>query len=170
LGATLANGGLPEEAIEAYRKALDLRPTFTRATYNLGVSCLNIGCYKEAAEHLLAAIEGQRVHEVTMMKKTHRMNSTQASRIRDSLDKYEVSFFIYFYFFSFLSPISLSLTFVLSSMTIFIHLEYARGTSSFSSRSTFLSSLTFPFFYDDFNLSRTARSLKKMAVRTSGKR
>lgn len=59
LGATLANGGLPEEAISAYRKALDLRPTFTRATYNLGVSCLNIGCYHESAEHLLAAIEGQ---------------------------------------------------------------------------------------------------------------
>lgn len=63
LGATLANGGLPEEAIDAYRKALDLRPTFTRATYNLGVSCLNIGCYKEAAEHLLAAIEGQKMRE-----------------------------------------------------------------------------------------------------------
>ncbi|KAM0790146.1 hypothetical protein ACM66B_005467 [Microbotryomycetes sp. NB124-2] len=63
LGATLANGGLPEEAISAYRKALDLRPTFTRAIYNLGVSCLNIGCYHEAAEHLLAAIEGQRVRE-----------------------------------------------------------------------------------------------------------
>ncbi|KAM0751124.1 TPR-like protein [Meredithblackwellia eburnea MCA 4105] len=60
LGATLANGGLPEEAISAYRRALDLRPTFTRATYNLGVSCLNIGCYQEAAEHLLAAIEGQK--------------------------------------------------------------------------------------------------------------
>ncbi|GAA5940554.1 tetratricopeptide repeat protein [Sporobolomyces koalae] len=59
LGATLANGGLPEEAISAYRKALELRPTFTRATYNLGVSCLNIGCYHEAAEHLLAAIQGQ---------------------------------------------------------------------------------------------------------------
>ncbi|GAA6064499.1 hypothetical protein JCM10212_002387 [Sporobolomyces blumeae] len=59
LGATLANGGLPEEAISAYRKALELRPTFTRATYNLGVSCLNIGCYHEAAEHLLAALQGQ---------------------------------------------------------------------------------------------------------------
>ncbi|SCV73897.1 BQ2448_6327 [Microbotryum intermedium] len=63
LGATLANGGLPEEAISAYRKALDLRPTFTRAIYNLGVSCLNIGCYHEAAEHLLAAIEGQMTRE-----------------------------------------------------------------------------------------------------------
>lgn len=63
LGATLANGGLPEEAISAYRKALDLRPTFTRAIYNLGVSCLNIGVYHEAAEHLLAAIEGQMSRE-----------------------------------------------------------------------------------------------------------
>jgi tetratricopeptide (TPR) repeat protein len=44
LGATLANGGHPELAIDAYRRALDLRPTFTRAIYNLGVSCLNIGC------------------------------------------------------------------------------------------------------------------------------
>lgn len=56
LGATLANGGSPETAIDAYRKALELRPTFTRAIYNLGVSCLNVGCFQEAAEHLLAAL------------------------------------------------------------------------------------------------------------------
>ncbi|EGG11728.1 uncharacterized protein MELLADRAFT_76645 [Melampsora larici-populina 98AG31] len=56
LGATLANGGEPEEAIEAYRKALEIRPNFTRAIYNLGVSCMNINCFKEGAEHLLAAI------------------------------------------------------------------------------------------------------------------
>lgn len=63
LGATLANSGHPEDAIQAYRKALDLRPTFTRAIYNLGVSCLNIGCYHEAAEHLLAALQGQMTRE-----------------------------------------------------------------------------------------------------------
>ncbi|KPV71624.1 uncharacterized protein RHOBADRAFT_19172, partial [Rhodotorula graminis WP1] len=63
LGATLANSGHPETAIDAYRRALDLRPTFTRATYNLGVSCLNIGCYHEAAEHLLAALQGQMTRE-----------------------------------------------------------------------------------------------------------
>lgn len=68
MGATLANGGLPEEAIQAYRKALELRPTFTRATYNLGVSCLNIGCYHEAAEHLLAAIQGQMTRDATNRK------------------------------------------------------------------------------------------------------
>lgn len=56
LGATLANGGKPEEAIGAYQKALELRPTFTRAIYNLGVSCMNINCYTQAVEHFLAAL------------------------------------------------------------------------------------------------------------------
>ncbi|SPO25607.1 related to PEX5 - peroxisomal targeting signal receptor [Ustilago trichophora] len=62
LGATLANGGKPEEAIAAYHKALELRPTFTRAIYNLSVSCLNLGAHHEAAEHLLAALNLQQTH------------------------------------------------------------------------------------------------------------
>lgn len=66
LGATLANGGQPEDAIEAYRKALEIRPTFTRAIYNLGVSCMNINCFKEGAEHLLAAIS---LHQRDLMGK-----------------------------------------------------------------------------------------------------
>lgn len=56
LGATLANSNKPEEAIDAYYKALELRPSFVRARYNVGVSCINIGCYREAAEHLLSAM------------------------------------------------------------------------------------------------------------------
>lgn len=56
LGATLANSDRSEEAIDAYYKALQLRPSFVRARYNLGVSCINIGCYKEAAQHLLSAL------------------------------------------------------------------------------------------------------------------
>ncbi|WWD22321.1 hypothetical protein CI109_106812 [Kwoniella shandongensis] len=56
LGATLANGGSSEEAVDAYRRALELKPTFTRAIFNLGVACLNIGVHKEAAEHFLAAL------------------------------------------------------------------------------------------------------------------
>lgn len=39
LGATLANGGNPEEAVDAYRRALEIKPTFTRAIFNLGVAC-----------------------------------------------------------------------------------------------------------------------------------
>jgi peroxin-5 len=56
MGATLANNGRSEEAIDAYHKALELRPSFVRARYNIGVSCINIGCYKEAAEHILTGL------------------------------------------------------------------------------------------------------------------
>ncbi|KAF2151369.1 TPR-like protein [Myriangium duriaei CBS 260.36] len=61
LGATMANSGQSEEAIDAYSHALELRPNFVRARYNLGVSCINIGCYAEAAGHLLGALDMHRV-------------------------------------------------------------------------------------------------------------
>ena len=63
LGATLANSGRSEEAIAAYEKALMLKPNFVRARYNLGVSCINIGCFDEAAQHLLGALSMHRVAE-----------------------------------------------------------------------------------------------------------
>ncbi|KAJ5042117.1 uncharacterized protein L3040_004675 [Drepanopeziza brunnea f. sp. 'multigermtubi'] len=63
LGATLANSGRSEEAIAAYEKALTLRTNFVRARYNLGVSCINIGCYAEAASHLLGALAMHKVVE-----------------------------------------------------------------------------------------------------------
>jgi tetratricopeptide (TPR) repeat protein len=61
LGATLANSGRSEEAIEAYEQALNINANFVRARYNLGVSCINIGCYPEAAQHLLGALSMHRV-------------------------------------------------------------------------------------------------------------
>ncbi|WFD04722.1 Peroxisomal membrane signal receptor PTS1 [Malassezia vespertilionis] len=64
LGATLANGGKPEMATEAYHRALELRPTFTRAIYNLSVSCLNLGAHHQAAEHLLSALTLQRTQSL----------------------------------------------------------------------------------------------------------
>ena len=63
LGATLANSRRSEEAIDAYEKALQLRPNFVRARYNLGVSCINIGCFQQAAEHLLGALAMHKVDE-----------------------------------------------------------------------------------------------------------
>lgn len=61
LGASLANSSRSEEAIQAYHRALQLKPSFVRARYNLAVSSINIGCYKQAAEHLLTALS---MHEV----------------------------------------------------------------------------------------------------------
>lgn len=61
LGATMANSGRSEEAIDAYEQALRLNPNFVRARYNLGVSCINIGCYVEAAQHLLGALSMHRI-------------------------------------------------------------------------------------------------------------
>lgn len=63
LGATLANSGRSEDAIGAYEKALNLNPNFVRARYNLGVSCINIGVFKEAVEHLLGALSMHHVVE-----------------------------------------------------------------------------------------------------------
>ncbi|KAG6866740.1 hypothetical protein C0991_011399 [Blastosporella zonata] len=59
LGSCLSNGSKPEEALGAYQEALHLRPTYTRAIYNVGVACLNIGAHKEAAEHFLSALNLQ---------------------------------------------------------------------------------------------------------------
>ncbi|XP_063238400.1 peroxisomal targeting signal 1 receptor isoform X2 [Bacillus rossius redtenbacheri] len=59
LGATLANGNRSEEAVEAYHHALRLSPGFIRARYNLGISCVNLAAYREAAEHLLTALNQQ---------------------------------------------------------------------------------------------------------------
>ncbi|EKM54250.1 uncharacterized protein PHACADRAFT_97499 [Phanerochaete carnosa HHB-10118-sp] len=56
LGSSLSNGSKPEEALGAYKQALQLRPTYTRAIYNVGVACLNLGAHKEAAEHFLSTL------------------------------------------------------------------------------------------------------------------
>ncbi|XP_061770839.1 peroxisomal biogenesis factor 5 isoform X2 [Nerophis ophidion] len=60
LGATLANGSRSEEAVSAYRRALELQPGFVRSRYNLGISCVNLGAHREAVEHFLEALSLQR--------------------------------------------------------------------------------------------------------------
>ena len=97
LGATLANSGRSEEAIAAYEKALTLNPNFVRARYNLGVSCINIGCYEEAAQHLLGALSMHRVVEREGRQRLHEvlgdvpvddesvMNTNQSTNLYDTL-------------------------------------------------------------------------------------
>lgn len=76
LGATLANSGKSEEAIAAYEKALALRPNFVRARYNLGVSCMNIGCYEQAAGHLLSALDMHKTVEKAGREKARELLSS----------------------------------------------------------------------------------------------
>jgi tetratricopeptide (TPR) repeat protein len=80
LGATLANSGRSEEAIAAYEKALMLKPNFVRARYNLGVSCINIGCFEEAAQHLLGALSMHGVVEKEGLERVKEVLGTNRDR------------------------------------------------------------------------------------------
>jgi tetratricopeptide (TPR) repeat protein len=57
LGATLANGGRPLEALPSYAEALRLRPTYTRAHFNMGVSLADVGRHLEASKSLVRALQ-----------------------------------------------------------------------------------------------------------------
>ncbi|WVR09661.1 hypothetical protein IAU60_006736 [Kwoniella sp. DSM 27419] len=59
LGATLANSGRSNEAIQYYHKALSLHPNFVRALFNLGISYTNLGQYRLGAQSALDALRIQ---------------------------------------------------------------------------------------------------------------
>lgn len=61
LGASLANDDQSASAISAYRRSLELNPGFTRTRYNIGISCISLGAYKEAVEHFLTVLNLQRL-------------------------------------------------------------------------------------------------------------
>lgn len=56
VGATMANNGQAEEALQFYYRALDLNPAYIRARFNLGISCINLRRYEEAQSHILDAL------------------------------------------------------------------------------------------------------------------
>ncbi|KAK2727765.1 hypothetical protein QYM36_008301 [Artemia franciscana] len=87
LGATLANGGNSEESIEAYRTALNLFPGFVRARYNLSVACIHLRAYREAAEHLVSALNMQA--SATLPGKSSVMSDSIWITLRSVLSKLE---------------------------------------------------------------------------------
>ncbi|KAF9653810.1 TPR-like protein [Thelephora ganbajun] len=56
VGATLANSGNADSALEYYYRALELNPAYIRARFNLGISCVNLHRYEEAGRHILDAL------------------------------------------------------------------------------------------------------------------
>lgn len=52
----MANSGRAEEALQYYYRALELNPGYIRARFNLGISCINLRRYEEAAQHILDAL------------------------------------------------------------------------------------------------------------------
>ncbi|KAF8520423.1 hypothetical protein BU17DRAFT_89018 [Hysterangium stoloniferum] len=56
VGATLANSGRAMDAVWYYHQALVLNPSYIRARFNLGISCINMKQYDEAAQHILDAL------------------------------------------------------------------------------------------------------------------
>ncbi|KAJ3495339.1 hypothetical protein NLJ89_g10641 [Agrocybe chaxingu] len=56
VGATMANSGRALEALDYYYRALELNPGYIRARFNLGISCINLRRYEEAAQHILDAL------------------------------------------------------------------------------------------------------------------
>jgi peroxin-5 len=99
LGATLANGDRTTEAISAYRQALTLFPTFVRARYNLGISCMHLKSYHDAVEHFLSALQIQKSPEnspiwSTMRSAVLRMDPGPNHEILEALDKMLWEFYI----------------------------------------------------------------------------
>ncbi|KAL8828877.1 MAG: hypothetical protein Q9191_002329 [Dirinaria sp. TL-2023a] len=91
LGATLANSGRSEEATDAYYRALELKPNFVRARYNLGVSCINMNLWPEAAGHLLGAMAMHRVVTQVGADQVRDLISNRDSSSRDYYDDEELA-------------------------------------------------------------------------------
>uniref|UniRef100_A0A182T9R9 Peroxisomal targeting signal 1 receptor n=1 Tax=Anopheles maculatus TaxID=74869 RepID=A0A182T9R9_9DIPT len=81
LGASLANGNRSLEAVDAYQRALAFHPGFIRARFNVGVICVNLKAYKEAAEHLLTALNLQANSAVRSGLKVQSMSNQMSSAI-----------------------------------------------------------------------------------------
>ncbi|THH32280.1 hypothetical protein EUX98_g1915 [Antrodiella citrinella] len=85
VGATLANSGHPDEALQYYYRALELNPAYIRARFNLGISCVNLRRYEDAAHHILDALVLQDSDRVVSAADTSDKRGITSSVLWDSL-------------------------------------------------------------------------------------
>lgn len=81
LGASLANGNQSVEAVDAYQRALAIEPGYIRARYNVGIICINLKAYKEAAEHFLTALN----HQATSMARSGIESDQSSTQMSDTI-------------------------------------------------------------------------------------
>lgn len=81
LGASLANGNRAVDAVDAYQRALQIQPGFIRARYNVGIICINLKAYKEAAEHFLTALN----HQATSMARSGLSKTNPGNQMSDTI-------------------------------------------------------------------------------------
>ncbi|KAG0152342.1 hypothetical protein CROQUDRAFT_649727 [Cronartium quercuum f. sp. fusiforme G11] len=86
LGATLANLGKAETAIEFYYRALSYLPTYVRARYNLSIALINLGHYKDSAQHLLNALEIQEADSMELSSKNNQSSGVTSKVLWDTLE------------------------------------------------------------------------------------
>ncbi|KAJ6594088.1 hypothetical protein B0H19DRAFT_919224 [Mycena capillaripes] len=84
VGATMANSGRAEEALQYYHRALELNPVYIRARFNLGISCINLRRFEEAAHHILDALGLQESDGVTYSAEANQSGVTTTA-LWDSL-------------------------------------------------------------------------------------
>ncbi|KAI9347787.1 hypothetical protein DFJ73DRAFT_836355 [Zopfochytrium polystomum] len=67
LGATLANSGQYARAMDAYKNAIAINPSYVRARYNSSIAMMQLGSYGEAAGYLLGALSLQQSNPNTVL-------------------------------------------------------------------------------------------------------
>lgn len=85
LGATLANGNKSDEAVIAYRRALEISPGFLRSRYNLAISLIHLNLYDEAAKQLIQILNTQAAGQGSRGERTIRTRSITSTSIWNTL-------------------------------------------------------------------------------------
>ncbi|KAF9051151.1 TPR-like protein [Hymenopellis radicata] len=85
VGATMANNGHAEEALDYYYRALEMNPSYVRARFNLGISCISLKRYQEAAQHILDALVLQESDAAPDVDKLNDKRGLMSRALWDSL-------------------------------------------------------------------------------------